>query len=134
MKIIFDTNVILSALITQGISFRVLDICIDKYQLFISSWILNEVLSKLDIKLHTPKAEIDRVKLFLENIFVKIDPKGNIPSICRDKDDNNLLLLAQYITADLIITGDKDLLILNTYLKTKIISPRQFIEQYHKKN
>ena len=30
MKIIFDTNVILSALITQGLSSRVLDICIDK--------------------------------------------------------------------------------------------------------
>jgi uncharacterized protein len=64
MKIVFDTNVILSALIAQGISFRVLDICIDKHQLFISPLIINEVLLKLDVKLHVPKSEIDRVSLF----------------------------------------------------------------------
>jgi uncharacterized protein len=132
MKIVFDTNVILSALITQGLSSRVLDICIDKHQLFISSWIINEVLLKLDVKMHTPKTEIDRVNAFLENIFNKIDPEGTMPSTCRDKDDNNILLLAQNVRANLIITGDKDLLSLNEYLKTKIISPRQFIEKYYK--
>jgi putative PIN family toxin of toxin-antitoxin system len=134
MKIIFDTNVILSALITQGLSSRVLDICIDKHQLFISQWIIDEVISKLNVKMHAPKPEIDRVMIFLENIFNKIVAAGNIPDICRDKYDNNILLLAQTISADLIITGDSDLLSLNEYLKTKIISPRQFIENYYKSN
>ena len=132
MKIVFDTNVIISALITQGLSSRVLDICIDKHQLFISPWIINEVLLKLDKKIHTPKSELDRVNLFLDNVFINIIPNGDIPNICRDNDDNNILLLSQCALADLIITGDKDLLILNKYLKTKIISPRQFIEKYYK--
>jgi uncharacterized protein len=132
MKIVLDTNVILSALITQGLSSRVLDICIDKHQLFISPWIINEVLLKLDLKMHAPTAEIERVSAFLDNIFNNTDPKGDMPSICRDKDDNNVLLLAKSINANLIITGDKDLLSLNEYLTTKIITPRQFIEKYHK--
>lgn len=132
MKIVFDTNVILSALITQGLSFRVLDICIDKHQLFISPWIINEVLTKLDSKLHAPKSELDRVRVFLDNIFIKIIPKGDPPSVCRDIDDNNVLLLAQNIKADIIITGDNDLLSLEEYLSTKIINPRQFIEYYYK--
>jgi len=132
MKIVFNANVILSALITQGLSSRVLDICIDKHQLFISPWIINEVLLKLDIKMHTPKSEIDRVSAFLDNIFNIIIPEGSMPTICRDNDDNNILLLAQSMMADLIITGDNDLLSLNKYLKTKIISPRQFIEKYYK--
>ena len=32
-------------------------------------------------------------------------------NICRDKDDDNILFLAKFIKADLIITGDKDLLV-----------------------
>jgi uncharacterized protein len=132
MKIVFDTNVILSALITQGLSSRVLDICIDKHQLFISPWIINEVLLKLDVKMHVAKPEIDRVSAFLDNIFNKIVPEGDIPAVCRDKDDNNILLLAQTIKANIIITGDNDLLSLKEYLKTKIVSPRQFIENYYK--
>ncbi len=43
MKIVFDTNVILSALMSQGLSSRVLDICIDKHQLFISHWIIDRI-------------------------------------------------------------------------------------------
>ncbi|MBP7739074.1 MAG: putative toxin-antitoxin system toxin component, PIN family [Spirochaetes bacterium] len=132
MKIVFDTNVILSALITQGLSSRVLNICIDKHQLFISPWIINEVLSKLDVKMHVSKPETERVSLFLDNIFNKIIPQGDLPGLCRDKDDNNILLLAQYVKANIIITGDNDLLSLKEYLKIKIISPRQFIEKYYK--
>jgi putative PIN family toxin of toxin-antitoxin system len=132
MKIIFDSNVILSALITQGLSYRVFDICIDKHQLFISSWIINEILTILDTKMHTPKAEIERVKVFFDTIFNKINPEGNLPNICRDIDDNNILLLARSIMADLIITGHNDLLSLNNHLNTKIISPRQYIENYYK--
>lgn len=132
MKIVFDTNVILSALITQGLSSRVLNICIDKHQLFISPWIVNEVLVKLNVKIHVPKPEIERASLFLDAIFNIILPKGDLPAICRDKDDNNILLLAQNVNANIIITGDNDLLSLKAYLKTKIISPRQFIEKYYK--
>ena len=36
MKIVLNTDVILSAFITQGLSSRVIDICIDKHQHFIS--------------------------------------------------------------------------------------------------
>ncbi len=47
MRIFLDTNVILSAILTQGLSFRLLDLCIDKHDLFISNWIINEVSDKL---------------------------------------------------------------------------------------
>jgi len=132
MKIVFDTNVILSAFITQGLSSRVLDICIDKHQLFISPWILNEIIEKLNKKFNTSQNEIKRVKDFLLNAFRLIQPEGEIPNLCRDKDDNNILYLAQYIDADLIITGDKDLLELKFIKKSKIINPRTFMEKYHK--
>ncbi len=132
MKIVLDTNVILSALITQGLSSRILDLCIDKHVLFISPWIIDEVLNKLDVKFNIPQKEIKKVNNFLLNAFHLIEPKGKIPTLCKDKDDNNILFLAQFTNSELIITGDKDLLELNNFNNCKIINPRTFMEQYHK--
>ena len=41
---------------------------------------------------------------------------------CRDKKDNFLLALAKESNADFLITGDKDLLVLNQFEETKIIT------------
>jgi len=132
MRIIFDTNVILSALITHGLSTRVLDICIDFHALFISQFIIDEVSEKLKSKFNTNTKDTKKVKSFLLSNFILVKPKGVKPDICRDRDDNNILHLSESIQADLIITGDKDLLILNSYNKTRIISPREFMEKYYK--
>ena len=66
------------------------------------------------------------------NSCINTNPIGKIPEACRDKDDNNILHLAKHIQADLIITGDKDLLVLIEFDVTRIINPRTFIERYHK--
>lgn len=131
MKIVFDTNVLLSALITQGLSSRVLSICIDQHNIYTSEWIINEVLDKLNNKFNAKNTEVKRVKEFLLNISQFVNPEGEKPHICRDIDDNNILHLAEYIKADLIITGDKDLLVLKQFSNTKIINPRNFIEKFH---
>jgi len=131
MKIIFDTNVLLSALTSQGLSSRVFDICLDKNNIFISDFIINEVSEKLLIKFNIPKVIHKRTIDFLHNSCIKIQPKGSMPEDCRDIEDNNILFLAKHIHADLIITGDKDLLIIEKFNDTRIINPRAFIEQYH---
>ena len=61
-----------------------------------------------------------REKITVEN------PRSEKPAICRDPDDNNILWLAQDIAADLIITGDQDLLVLKKFKNTQIISPREY--------
>jgi putative PIN family toxin of toxin-antitoxin system len=134
MKIILDTNVILSSFITSGLSSRVLDICIDHHNLYISEFILNEVTGKLENKFKIPPKELKRIKNFLQNNFIFINPQNKLPSICRDKDDNNILQLAEFIISDLIITGDQDLLVIKNYNTTQIVSPRQFMEKFNKIN
>lgn len=51
-------------------------------------------------------------------------------SICRDDDDNHLLALAKKSNADYIITGDKDLLDINKFEKTRIIRFREALELF----
>lgn len=131
MKIVFDTNVLLSALATHGLSYRVLDICLDKHQLFISKWIIDETSEKLNAKFNVSQKDIRKAQKFFRNEFTLINPGGDLPKACRDKDDNNILHLAEHVQADLIITGDKDLLTLKKYKETLIINPRTFIEEYN---
>ncbi len=52
-------------------------------------------------------------------------PKIKI-NVCRDKKDNFLLELAETANANLLITGDKDLLVLKTWKNTLIMSPANF--------
>lgn len=131
MRIVFDTNVILSALITQGLSSRILDLCIDQHELFTSPFILDEVSDKLINKFHVPVKDIKETMGFLRSTFSKMMPEGDMPNTCRDMDDNNILMLAGHVHAQLIITGDKDLLSVKKYGNTKIITPREFMEKYH---
>ena len=51
-----------------------------------------------------------------------------IPIICRDVKDNAILQLCEYIEADYLLTGDKDLLTLNNFNKTSILKPSAFVE------
>ncbi|WP_301337560.1 putative toxin-antitoxin system toxin component, PIN family [Microcystis aeruginosa] len=48
--------------------------------------------------------------------------------ICRDRDDNKFLNLATSGEARYLITGDNDLLILQRYGKTEIVTPREFLK------
>jgi uncharacterized protein len=50
------------------------------------------------------------------------------PGICRDPKDNMFLELALSGNADLIISGDNDLLVLNQFRGIPVITPREFID------
>lgn len=49
-------------------------------------------------------------------------------TICRDPDDDKLLALAQQQSATAIVTGDRDLLILDPFGRTAIVTPQQFVK------
>ena len=131
MRIVFDTNVLLSAFITRGLSSRVLDICVERHSLYISQFIIDEVCEKLKDKFNVSATNIKKVTSYLSSYFVAETPEGKLPTICRDSDDNNILLLADTVQADLIITGDRDLLVLKKHGSTLIITPREFMEKFY---
>ena len=108
-----------------------LDLCIDKHKLYTSDFIVNEVRTKLRIKFKVRQTDIKKAEEFISNVFTCVQPKGEMPRICRDSTDNNILHLASFVKSDLLITGDKDLLVLNPFGKTKIISPSEFMRNYH---
>ena len=95
-------------------------------EFFISAFILREFSEKLKGKFRIPSAEISRYTELLDTVFRKVTPSNEVPTACDDEDDNEILRLTEFVHADYLITGDKDLLKLNTFLQTKILSPAEF--------
>ena len=62
------------------------------------------------------------MQVVLELISVHTDLQ-----ICRDPKDDKLLALALDGNADLIVTGDKDLLVLNPFRGIPIITPLAYL-------
>lgn len=54
------------------------------------------------------------------------------PNVCRDPDDNSFLAVAEAAKANYLVTGDKDLLTLKKYKKTKIVKPKEFLKVLNK--
>jgi putative PIN family toxin of toxin-antitoxin system len=129
MKIVFDTNVLISAFVFNGFSKEVFEYCFSYHQLYTSPWILNEFREKMGVKLKVPEDKIAVVIELIKEGYRIVNPTGVLPRVCRDEYDNNILLLAKFIKADYIITGDKDLLSLKEYEGTQIESPRGFWEK-----
>lgn len=123
MKILFDTNILISAFLTGGSSYEVMEQAIHQYDIYYTTFIINEFKEIFKNKFHYPESVIDEFVLFIHKFFLKGNTANNIPNICRDPDDNQVLADAVINGIDVIITGDRDLLELNNYKGIKIIFP-----------
>ncbi len=133
MRVIFDTNVLISAVLIKN---SVSDIALRKAQnsctILCSNSIFNEYTEKLLLPRFNKYASLIMRKSMLNDIEKEalfIEPVVKI-SECRDPKDNKFLEVAVAANADCIVTGDNDLLILNPFRGIKIISPSDFLIQF----
>ena len=129
MKVVIDTNVLISALGWEGNPRYILNQIIEnKIQLLSSPEQLNElkaVLNKDKLK-KIPAEDRKEFLLLISEISTIISPSIKL-NIARDEKDNMILELAKVGLANFIITGNKDLLYLKYIDGIKIISPIDFI-------
>ncbi len=130
MKIVFDTNVLLSALLFPGFSTKVFDFCVTQFNLISSDWLLEELEEKLIKKFKLSDTQVELYLGLLKERIAIVHPFNELPDACRDADDNHVLQVADYMKVDCIITGDGDLLVLEYYNQIQILSPRQFYNLY----
>ncbi len=126
MKVVIDTNVLISAFLFKGVSGPVFDYCMIEEDVILSPWILDEFQGKLLGRFNLDLPDVNEIIDTIQQKSNIIQPENELPTICRDEDDNNILQLAEYVEADYIITGDKDLLTLEQFKGTLIISPGEF--------
>lgn len=130
-KIILDTNLWISFLISQ--KFNQIDKLIEgkRIILIFSNELLEEfidVVSRPKFKKYFSKKDIEKI---IENFdqFGELVKVTSDIQVCRDSKDDFLLNLSIDSKADYLITGDKDLLILEKIEDTTILTFSEFIER-----
>ena len=127
MKIVLDTNVLIAALIARGVCHELLEHCVLRHTLLTSDFILEETQEKLIEKFgYTAELAAEAVSVLRSRMKV-VTPSKLETQVCRDPDDDNILAAAVSGNCDCIITGDKDLLVLERYEDIRMLSPTNFL-------
>jgi uncharacterized protein len=126
VKVVLDTNVILSAFGTRGLCEAVMAVCLDQHEMVLSEAILREVAQHLAGKFKVPAARAREIDALLREYATLVVPVEVPPNACRDADDRAVLGTAVAGDADCLVTGDADLLTLHQFQGIPIHSPRDF--------
>ncbi|MBI3399419.1 MAG: putative toxin-antitoxin system toxin component, PIN family [Deltaproteobacteria bacterium] len=128
MRVVFDTNIFISALILPGSSAEkaILKIIKGSDELIISHDIIDEVLTVLSNKFSRNREALSRTAVNLAEIGIIVKPRERI-SVFQDEPDNRILECATAGKADAIVTGDKEMLKLGKYGGIKIISLKDYL-------
>lgn len=135
-KVIFDTNVLISFLIGKKLLI-VKNLVVERQLIIILSdqllLELRTVTKRPKLAKYFPNQEVEELIEFLQVIGHKHEA-ATFHQLSRDPKDNFLLDLADISEADYLVTGDKDLLILNPFKVTKILTPSNFESELSKLN
>ena len=128
MTAVFDTNVYVAALVTEGLCFRLLHRArAQEFTLVACPFIINELRRILSKKFRLSSADSAEAMVpVTEAIGRMIEHDMNVTGVCRDADDDNVLACALAAKAGYLVTGDADLLVIGTYKGIKIVTPRDF--------
>lgn len=130
LKVVFDTNIIVSALLVEeGLPALLLDLATNKkIQLCYSQALMieyEEVLQRE--KFNLPKEKIRKALAHIRRTSIEVTPTQTITLITKDPADNRILEASQAAKADYIVTGNKKHFPFTKFKKTKIVNPREFI-------
>lgn len=132
MRLILDTNVVISGLLWRGPSARLIDLAIEQVvTICVNPFLADELAEKLAMpkfasriaaggstpERSTPETLCEQYLALCERV-----PALTIAHTCRDADDDNVLAAALSARADLIVSGDGDLRILRVFEGVSIVN------------
>jgi uncharacterized protein len=130
MRVVFDSNVLLAALLFPGgradaAMARILE---GRDELIISLPIIREVLSVLASKFSRDKEELSRVAVILGEMGTLVEPSRRL-SVFRDEPDNRILECGVEGKAEAIVTGDKAMLAVGEYEGVRLITLADYLDK-----
>ena len=130
MRVVIDTNVLISALFWPGKPKQLFNQVRRGKITFLTSEMLlaelKEVLTRVDKPFTLSAEESERVLVAIRNLAEIIEPHTLVQA-CRDDADNRILECALDGQADWIVTGDSDLLDLKSFQEIKIAAVADFL-------
>ena len=129
LRVVLDTNVYLSALLFPNAPTAALwELAIDgRYIVVLSPFIVRELMGKLRDKFDYAADDREVIKHRLLRLAAIVQP-ATVPAVLpHDPDDNHILACAVAGRADLLVTGDRDLLRLKHYAGIPIVRARDLL-------
>ncbi len=126
MKVFLDTNVLVSAFATRGLCADVMRVILTEHELLIGEVVLTELQRILSKKFQMPEKAVVNTLNFLKQQPIIPKPEKVTDADIDDKDDLWILASALKGQADILVTGDHELLALKEHQGLTILSPRAF--------
>ncbi len=131
-RVIIDANLWIDFLIGKELQNLKDFIVNDKIKLVITDQLISElkiVTSREKFRKYFDQEKITELISLLNIVAERVEIK-KIEAICRDPKDDFLLALSKKSKANFLLTGDKDLLEIGIYGKTKILTVAEFKEKF----
>jgi putative PIN family toxin of toxin-antitoxin system len=129
LRVFLDTNVLVAAFATRGLCADVFRLVLAEHELLVSAALIEEITRALTKKIRVPDQIVREIVAFLSAAGSTVEGAPELPTIVvRDPDD--LVILGEALSggADVLVTGDKDLLVLGEAGTLRILDPRGFWE------
>ena len=128
LRVVVDTNVLVSALVFGGVPRKVMEILIEEATVVTSPEILTELRRIVHAKFPAFLEDLQRLEQLLKRDGVQVVLGDTHVTASRDPDDNKVIETAIAGACSYIISGDKDLLDLKQYEDIQIVTPANFLE------
>ena len=128
MRVFLDTNVLASAVATRGICADILQTVLAEHELVVGQAVLVELSRVLVRRFGITSELVAETEEFLRREGEVIDAAPPFGAAVRDPDDAIILDQAVAGAADVLVTGDRDLLEMDSDPPIRILSPRGFWE------
>lgn len=132
MRVVLDTNVLVSAIFFSGPPSRILSAWLeDKFELVVSAEILEEcrgTANRIGEKFREVEVGPVLDRIALHSLLVV--PVTLPDDACSDRDDVKFLECAVAAQAEYVVTGDRALLRASGYEGIEVVTPRRFLEQH----
>jgi putative PIN family toxin of toxin-antitoxin system len=129
VRVVLDTNVLLAAFGTRGLCEALLAVCLEGHDLVTSEYILGELRRHLMRAFHLSAQRADEIAAFVREHSEVVSPVEVPAGACRDPSDLPVLGTSLAGNADLLVSGDKDLLELKHFEGVRIVTPRGCYER-----
>lgn len=110
MRIALDTNVLVAAFATRGLSSDLVNLVLAEHQLILGETVVAELERILRTKIKVPADTVDETIRFLRGQSVVVSQGADIDLELRDPDDVPVVAEAVAGLAEILVSGDKDLL------------------------
>jgi putative PIN family toxin of toxin-antitoxin system len=128
LRVVLDTNVLISALhFPDGALAGLWPALHERARLILSPAIVAELAEKLRDRFGWDEGELQRLLRALVRRAEVVRPSAIPEAVAGDPDDNHIIACALAGRADLIVSGDRDLLRLKTYAGIPIVRPMDFV-------